>query len=170
VTRQVADRVEGFLRASLRPLPRADLRGKRDSQELFLVRWEQDDTLATLIGSADLRGAEMRAACLELRHGAQLHRLGPRERALVLGRDTSCDLVVAGGSVSRLHARIAVTNGKFKLSDTSANGTFVRFGGGEEFLLSREEIVLDRAGSISLGSPHVLRAALPIAFAVGSDP
>ncbi len=165
-TRAVADEVSGFLRSTLRPLMRADVRGKRDPLELFLCRWEQDETLATFIGTREPPDAGAASACLEIRHGARLHRLSLRDKSLVLGRDASCDVVVAGTTVSRLHARISVSAGKFKLSDASSNGTWVRFGEGDEFVVAREDIVLDRSGSLSLGSPHQARAGLPVVFSV----
>ena len=44
---------------------------------------------------------------------------------LVLGRDASCDVVVAQSEVSRRHAEIALGELGYEVRDTSANGVFV---------------------------------------------
>lgn len=51
--------------------------------------------------------------------------VGLREGETVLGRDTSADVIVADGSISRRHARIAVRGDAATLEDLgSKNGTF----------------------------------------------
>src|SRR5206468_7612665 len=44
---------------------------------------------------------------------------------LVVGRDASCDVVVAQHEVSRRHAEIQVSEDGYVLRDTSANGLYV---------------------------------------------
>lgn len=47
------------------------------------------------------------------------------EQGLEIGRDPSCDLVLASKSVSRRHAEIAPFRHGFRLTDRSRNGVFV---------------------------------------------
>jgi putative nucleotidyltransferase with HDIG domain len=47
------------------------------------------------------------------------------ERPIILGRDASCDLVLAHPSISRRHALIRYVEGVFRLEDTSTNGVFI---------------------------------------------
>ena len=47
------------------------------------------------------------------------------DSGLLLGRDASCDVVVAQNEVSRRHAEIAPTEMGYVVRDTSANGVFV---------------------------------------------
>jgi pSer/pThr/pTyr-binding forkhead associated (FHA) protein len=44
---------------------------------------------------------------------------------LIIGRDASCDVVVATAEVSRRHAELAPSNEGYVLKDTSTNGVFV---------------------------------------------
>jgi pSer/pThr/pTyr-binding forkhead associated (FHA) protein len=46
-------------------------------------------------------------------------------RRVVIGRDASCDLVMAGKGVSRRHASISPVHGGYLLRDESSNGTVV---------------------------------------------
>ncbi|MBI5364314.1 MAG: adenylate/guanylate cyclase domain-containing protein [Planctomycetes bacterium] len=85
-------------------------------------------------------------------------RQGPRERVLdartpraAIGRDAACDLVVDDDRVSRRHAEIALTRGRFVLADTSFNGTWVVPEGARSFTVRRDEIVLHGRGRIFLG-------------------
>lgn len=69
-----------------------------------------------------------------------------------LGRDPDSDLRVADTRTSRQHAQIELRGDKFMLVDRSINGTYVAANGAKEFLLSREEAVLNGHGRIGLGS------------------
>ncbi len=48
-----------------------------------------------------------------------------KDRALVIGRDTGCDIVIAGRQISRRHAEIIPTPRGYILNDTSSNGTLL---------------------------------------------
>jgi two-component system cell cycle response regulator len=65
---------------------------------------------------------------------------------LVLGRDARCDLVLDAEDVSRLHARVRVEGGRYRVEDLgSRNGTFV----GSERVATHE---LARGDLVRLGS------------------
>ena len=68
------------------------------------------------------------------------------DAGLVLGRDASCDVVVAQHEVSRRHAEIAADEQGYLVRDTSANGVFVN---GEKVQGSQR---LARADVIRVGS------------------
>ncbi len=46
-----------------------------------------------------------------------------RERAILVGRGTDCDIQLSGDRVSRHHARIEPRDGAYWIEDTSVNGT-----------------------------------------------
>lgn len=62
---------------------------------------------------------------LKLR-GRELRRLPIAKDAVIIGRDETCDLHIDNAGVSRDHARVELSGGRFQLVDGgSANGTFV---------------------------------------------
>ncbi len=73
---------------------------------------------------------------------------------IVLGRSPQATYCVDDSRVSRSHARIDWHGGAFQLTDLSYNGTYVRFGNGEEVLsLRRTSCTLHGSGVIGLGGP-----------------
>lgn len=152
-TRAVAEVLPMKLRGRMRQIMRAELRGKQEALDVFQVSWEQDDTMSTRIGLPQYRKPADSRNELMLRHGQQTVVLGERRRSAVLGREDSCDIVIPSGFASRQHARIEFSFNKFTLTDHSSNGTYVRFGDGQVIQLAREQIVLHKSGSISLGEP-----------------
>ena len=82
-----------------------------------------------------------------------------REKEVVtIGRGEDCGLVVADENASRHHCTIERRKDKFVLVDVSTNGTYLTVEGEKEVLLQREEFVLRKRGSITLGTPLVAAA------------
>ena len=71
---------------------------------------------------------------------------------VVLGRSAQAHFRVEDTRVSRSHARLDWHGGVFQLTDLSYNGTYVRFGSGDEVVsLRRSSCTLHGTGSIGLG-------------------
>ena len=71
---------------------------------------------------------------------------------VVLGRSPQANFRVDDTRVSRSHARLDWHGGAFQLTDLSYNGTYVRFGQGDEVVsLRRGRCTLHGVGSIGLG-------------------
>jgi class 3 adenylate cyclase len=71
---------------------------------------------------------------------------------VVLGRSPQAHFRVDDSRVSRSHARLDWHGGVFQLTDLSYNGTYVRFGQGEEVVsLKRSSCTLHGSGVIGLG-------------------
>ena len=71
---------------------------------------------------------------------------------VVLGRSAQAHFRVEDSRVSRSHARLDWHGGVFQLTDLSYNGTYVRFGGGDEIVsLRRGSCTLHGTGAIGLG-------------------
>ena len=71
---------------------------------------------------------------------------------VVLGRSPQAHFRVDDSRVSRSHARVDWHGGGFQLTDLSYNGTYVRFGGGDEVVtLRRSNCTLHGSGTIGLG-------------------
>jgi hypothetical protein len=71
---------------------------------------------------------------------------------VVLGRSPQAHFRVDDTRVSRSHARLDWHAGVFQITDLSYNGTYVRFGVGDEVVsLRRKSCTLHGSGSIGLG-------------------
>ena len=71
---------------------------------------------------------------------------------VVMGRSPQAHFRVDDSRVSRSHARVDWHGGVFQLTDLSYNGTFVRFGAGEDVVaLKRSSCTLHGSGLIGLG-------------------
>ncbi|MCK7582597.1 MAG: FHA domain-containing protein [Chromatiales bacterium] len=69
--------------------------------------------------------------------------------------------------VSRLHARLEHRNGRFVLTDQSANGTFVLPDGGESTYVHRDSFVLVGAGILGLGQAPVRDSPNAVRYGAG---
>ena len=85
----------------------------------------------------------------------------------VLGRSPQAHFRVDDTRVSRSHARIDWHAGAFQLTDLSYNGTYVRFGGGDEVVsLRRGSCTLHGSGAIGLGGSPADPTAPSVRFEV----
>jgi hypothetical protein len=140
--------LSGPLRDRVRILGRFTIRGKRQDLAIYELLW-QDDDFGTIVGTQS--GIKPGPARLVLKYaGKEIQLASGGSISLVLGRDPTCDIVIADEKTSRRHARIETRSGKFVLIDQSVNGTYVRIGD-EESRLLREELILHAQGQISLG-------------------
>ena len=89
---------------------------------------------------------------LHLTHAGVELTLDGHPARLSLGRDETCNLVIKGHKVSRLHATIECYENRFTLVDRSTNGTFVKIGKEPEIRLHRKEFSLRGKGVIGLAS------------------
>lgn len=91
-------------------------------------------------------------AVLVLRYGGDEFVLGPRRTRAEIGRDAECEVVLEDERVSRRHAEIALVRGRFVLTDTSFNGTWVVPEGARAYAVRRDEITLHGRGKIHCGA------------------
>ena len=147
-TRATVDRLSPMLRGSTRPIAALSVKGKGDDVEVCEIIWQASEemTMATPSLSAAARHVELR-----MRHAGQDHVLEQANSGIILGRDASCQIVVADRMASRQHARIERRRDKFFLVDQSTNGTFVWVEGEPEISLRREEVMLRGSGKIAFG-------------------
>lgn len=165
-TRAVVDALPDELKRHTRPILRAEFRGKHEAMEVFLVFWEQDDTLATRIGMPQFRKPNAARHELIVRYGGHIHTVDEQHRSMVVGRGDQCDIVVDNAHASRQHARIEFSFNKFLLIDHSSNGSYVRFNDGHVIPLAHEQLTLHGSGSISLGAASFDQPAQLIEFIV----
>jgi hypothetical protein len=150
-TAATVERLSPEWRASVRQIDVATIRGQGGEIALYEVLWQTEDVTSMLPALA-MSGREHRKP--------QRLRLTVQERELVLddqrpliniGRADDNDIVIRGNLISRLHATIELSRGRFTLTDQSTNGTFVQIVGEEESFVRRDSMAIKGEGMIGLG-------------------
>jgi hypothetical protein len=97
--------------------------------------------------------ALQRGPALVVRFDGGVWELAGDSELLLLGRRDECQLRVSNKFVSRDHARVEAVEDGFLLTDSSSNGTFVRFDDGEVHDVFRKSLQLRGSGVLRLGRP-----------------
>lgn len=147
------------VRWHLRALDLVTVKGKEHDIDIMELAWQDPADLTEMVMRPPIRAAE-----LELRHGARTIRLNADTLSLTLGREPRNDVVIADMLASRVHARIERRRDKFALIDQSSNGTYVTFEGERELLLRREEVLLRGNGRISFGHAYEANPVETVSF------
>lgn len=148
-SRATIDRMSPVARGTTRLIAALSVRGKGDDVEVYEVLWSEGDDLTTMAtASVDQPAAPSH---LRLTHGDRQFVLEGAGVRAIIGRDASCQIVLADKKASRVHARIERRRDKYFLVDQSTNGTYVTFAGEAEIALRREEVMLRGNGRIVFG-------------------
>jgi class 3 adenylate cyclase len=146
-------------RSRIRTIDRIAVRGRSVETTILEVMWQRGRTVTTVV--PPVPRAHEDEGCVVLNHASRAYTIAQQSHPFLMGRDASCQLVVASTMASRQHASIQWRRGKFVLGDRSTNGTFIVPDGGRPIHLRREEFVLQGAGSIGLGEmPRTESAAV----------
>ena len=143
---------EAMRRLDCRRLYAIQVKGKDIEVQICEVLWTGTDD-ATQLATQRMRPASGTAARLRLTCQGVSVTLPGERRSLVLGRDTTADLVVGERTASRIHCEIEQRQDRFFIADRSANGTYVTIEGDRELVLRREQAMLRGRGVIALGQP-----------------
>jgi hypothetical protein len=134
-----------------RQVDSTQVKGKTGHFVLYELVW-QPESATRMVNLA--RGTQPgNATRLRIRHRDREVELGPDHPIVTLGRADSCDLVVKGELVSRLHARLELRKNRALLTDQSTNGTYVRPAQGTPLFLRRDTQPIQGKGLIGLGEP-----------------
>jgi class 3 adenylate cyclase len=148
-TQAVVDRLPEGLQRIARRFDVAPIKGKREPLLVYDLPWEEQDLTVTAPASSSANAPKT----LDLVHADQRFVLTPDQTGFSVGRDSSSNLVVSWPSVSRRHAVFDFIRGRFVLSDTSSNGTYVVLQDDQVVFLRRESLPLWGRGRIALGAP-----------------
>jgi adenylate cyclase len=129
----------------------ADLKGKLNPYDIFLVLWEQDDMLTTCFNIPVPRKTQVNTDELSLFYCGQFVRFNKEHKIVTIGRGDKCDIIVHNNYASRQHVHFELRFGKFFIVDHSINGTYIRFSDNNVISLIRQEMILQGSGAISLG-------------------
>jgi adenylate cyclase len=143
------DKIPLLGRSRIRTIDRVNVRGRAAETTIMEVMWQRGRMITTVVPPV-LRSHED-SGCVVLHHGGRTFTIAQQGNPFLIGRDSSCQLVIATSMASRQHASIESRRGKFVLADRSTNGTFVVPEGGRPIHLRREEFVLQGSGWMSFG-------------------
>lgn len=136
-----------------RSLGRVSVKGKAEPLTIHLALFSQNDVTA-IVSTPVL--SSIPSAGLELVYIDRIMDLDDPAPDLVIGRHSSCDLIVRHTFVSRKHATVICKRGKFFLLDHSTNGTYIAETDQQAVFICRDMVQLQGAGVISLGiKPHM---------------
>lgn len=136
------------LQKRVRQIDVTHLKGKEEEVALFEVIWESEEEVTQQV---PIFLQQKVKSNLTLTFAGKQYVMTEQQKAIMLGRDSSCDFVVDTRLASRQHAVIEMRRGKFILKDQASNGTYVKTNNGRQDYLRREEFVLHDEGVISLG-------------------
>jgi adenylate cyclase len=151
-------------RAAVRQIDIATLRGQGNEITLYEVIWHTDD-VTSMLPSLDIARSQhiQKAQRLRLVLSDREVVVDEHRPQIAIGRADENDVIVRGNLISRIHARIELSRGKFLLIDQSTNGTFVNALDGEESFVRRDSMQLKGVGLVGLGkvpeadSPQTIR-------------
>jgi adenylate cyclase len=147
-TGATVEHLDATRRKLCRQIDLAQVRGKREEIAIYEVLWQAEDaTIMRAPWATQHRAGER----LVLTASGTRLELGEGHPSLTIGRAEQNDLVVHQPVVSRLHARIEYRNGRFVLTDLSANGTYVVADDDGSSYVHRDSFVLLGAGTLGLG-------------------
>jgi adenylate cyclase len=135
----------------------AQVKGKWEPVSVFELPWRSDGDTTLMLEPWTTQARP--AGTLMLALSDKVLELSEAHPSLTIGRGEENDLVVPLRVVSRLHARLEHRNGRFVLSDMSANGTFLVDPNGALSFLRRESRELVGCGTVMLGNtdgPHIV--------------
>ncbi len=147
-----------------RQIDLAQVRGKREEIAIYEVLWQAEDATIMRAPWATQHHAGGR---LVLTAGSTRLEIGAGHPSLTIGRADQNDLVVHQPVVSRLHARIEFRNGRFVLTDLSANGTYVVADEDGSNYVHRDSFVLLGAGTLGLGEAVSAESLVTVRYEPG---
>jgi len=149
------------MRSKTEFLDRIDFKGVLDPIRVYRVNWADKVADTEIVSAASLTSRYATTFILDVIVGAKHLRIDPVNPKLSFGRSVDNDIVINNDSTSRNHAAIEFYHGKYRLRDSSTNGTYIVRGGRQSEFVRREESVLDNFGSIGFGwDPSRVRAEM----------
>jgi adenylate cyclase len=145
---ETAELLEPIQKMDCRSLYAIPVKGKEREVGLCEVLWSDTEDATQLVAQ---RTTTVVGRQLRIVYQDRTIVVSEERRSLVLGRDATADLVVPDRMASRTHCEIERRQGKFVVTDRSANGTYITIDGDAELVLRREEAMLRHHGVIALG-------------------
>lgn len=161
-----------FHRIGCQNLDRIVIKGKAAPMRVWRIDWSRtaESTLTAPLEFFELMGERQATQRIDLDCLDQHIELEPRGGPLVIGRGDGAGFAINDQRVSRRHARVEWTGGQCVLTDSSSNGTWVRFAGSPvAVMLRRDSCTLNGEGEIGLGATPDDFTAPTLSFRVIND-
>lgn len=144
------------LRKSATFLDYVDFKGIEQPLPIYRIQWQEESTqrpaVDTRIVTAVSRTTKFRSnMILELSIGSLNIQVDEHNSQVRIGREADNDIVIFHESASRYHATIEYQRGRFTLTDSSTNGTYVVRSDISAIFVRRESIGLENMGTIGAG-------------------
>jgi hypothetical protein len=152
------------LKACVRPIFHAVLKGAKEESTVFQVLWRTDNADLTDVNLRSDKIIPSDTGSLLIALDEERVRVDQWRTNVVIGRSKDCDVVVTDMFASRQHFTIKLVRTHFYLFDHSINGTFVSLESGAEVHVLRRELLLDGSGQISVGRSRAERPPEVINF------
>ncbi len=167
-TKETLDQMGSYYKSKARLVDQTRVKGKLALMEIYEIAWGHPEelTMISTYMAGQLVGENHAEMVMILQYQKQNITINQKRPVITIGRDGTNHLIVDDPRVSRLHARIELRRDKFVLVDQSTNGTYILPGNGEIVLMRRDEIVLPKKGSISLGHQITPDSPMVIKFQV----
>ncbi len=149
ITETCFEKIPLLGRSRIRTIDQITVRGRSTETTIMEVLWQRGRAVTTIV--PPVQRSHDDGGSILLTHAGRTYTIAQRGNPFLVGRDSSCQLVVETTMASRQHASVEWRRGKFVLADRSTNGTFVLPDGGSAIHLRREELVLQGSGSIGFG-------------------
>lgn len=150
-TAETVERMSPDWQPNTRQIDLAPVRGATEDIAICEVLWQPEESTRMLPTINWEEPAKDKTQRLRLRYRGQEIVVDENRPNVTIGRSEDSDLVIKDTLISRLHARIEYTRGKFMLVDESTNGTCVLQNNGEEQFVRRDSLQIKGRGSIGLG-------------------
>jgi class 3 adenylate cyclase len=160
--------LEQRTRRDCRQIGWIEVKGKTDPVEIYEVLWRVEE--ATTMRAVTAPSAPpMRVPALRLVLSTAEGRsfeIGAELPTVTLGRGDDVSFTVPYARVSRQHARIELRNDRFRLTDQSANGTFMQFDDGPLRFVHRDSCDLASNGVLGLGEEPTVDSPARVRFEI----
>ncbi|MBT8142482.1 MAG: FHA domain-containing protein, partial [Gammaproteobacteria bacterium] len=163
--------ISGYMREMLGSLWKSSTRqidltrvpGIAEEVELYEVHWKSEG-VTSMVPVANFRDFEVdKGFSLQLIYNGREIVIDENSPYANLGRSEENEVPVNHDLVSRVHTRVELYKGKFRLQDKSTNGTYVRPASGQPVFVRRDYLTLSGSGMFGLGqdvtanSPYAIR-------------
>jgi class 3 adenylate cyclase len=166
-TPETVAELTGELRAACRQVDLARIKGKHDEIAIHELMWRAEDaTIMRVAGQTPWVEHHREAGRLMLIAGDRILELSDAHPSLTIGRADQNDLILHRPLVSRLHALLEYREGRFVLTDVSANGTYVQPDGAAAAFVHRDSCPLTGAGTLGLGEAVAAGANVAVRYEV----
>jgi hypothetical protein len=119
-----------------------------------MIHEQQDPTVAAAFNTEIMSKVNSPATHIDIFYRGAEMSFAKADLPIKLGRDdSSCQIAVSTEVASRVHCTIEVRENQIGLADSSRNGTFIRLGRNDSFLIKGTFYPLIGQGTLRLGAP-----------------